>query len=80
LPEKEQIRAIPCEVYSRIVGYYRPVDSWNRGKKEEFKQRVVAELPGEAGLEEISETSSDEHSHGTGASKFGGALVASLGA
>ncbi|MBN2422566.1 ribonucleoside triphosphate reductase [Candidatus Woesearchaeota archaeon] len=30
-----------CEVYSRIVGYYRPVDQWNSGKKEEFKQRVM---------------------------------------
>jgi ribonucleoside-triphosphate reductase len=29
----------PCEVYSRIVGYYRPVQQWNLGKQEEFKQR-----------------------------------------
>ncbi len=29
-----------CEVYSRIVGYYRPVDHWNAGKKEEFKERL----------------------------------------
>jgi len=28
-----------CEVYSRIVGYLRPVDQWNEGKQEEFKQR-----------------------------------------
>lgn len=25
-----------CEVYSRVVGYYRPVQRWNEGKKEEF--------------------------------------------
>lgn len=30
-----------CEVYSRIVGYLRPVQQWNKGKVEEFKQRVV---------------------------------------
>jgi len=30
---------IPCEVYSRCVGYLRPVDQWNIGKQEEFKQR-----------------------------------------
>jgi ribonucleoside-triphosphate reductase (formate) len=30
-----------CEVYSRIVGYHRPVQNWNRGKKEEFKMRQV---------------------------------------
>jgi hypothetical protein len=28
-----------CEVYSRIVGYLRPVDNWNKGKKQEFKDR-----------------------------------------
>ena len=29
----------PCEVYSRIVGYIRPVSQWNEGKKQEFKER-----------------------------------------
>lgn len=29
----------PCEVYSRIVGYLRPVKQWNLGKQEEFKNR-----------------------------------------
>jgi len=29
----------PCEVYSRIVGYLRPVSQWNNGKQEEFKER-----------------------------------------
>lgn len=28
-----------CEVYSRVVGYLRPVSNWNKGKQEEFKQR-----------------------------------------
>ena len=28
-----------CEVYSRVVGYLRPVKQWNPGKKEEFSQR-----------------------------------------
>ena len=27
------------EVYSRIVGYFRPITNWNKGKKEEFKDR-----------------------------------------
>jgi len=26
----------PAEVYSRIVGYYRSVRNWNRGKREEY--------------------------------------------
>jgi len=28
------------EVFSRVVGYIRPVQSWNRGKQEEFKNRL----------------------------------------
>ena len=31
----------PTEVYSRITGYYRPVQNWNDGKQQEFKDRVV---------------------------------------
>lgn len=30
-----------CEIYSRITGYYRPVQNWNAGKTEEFKDRKV---------------------------------------
>lgn len=33
-----------CEVYSRIVGYLRPVSQWNDGKQSEFSQRKVAHL------------------------------------
>lgn len=32
------------EVYSRIVGYLRPVNYWNKGKKEEFKDRKYIKL------------------------------------
>lgn len=28
-----------CEVYSRVVGYIRPVQQWNKGKKKEFADR-----------------------------------------
>ncbi len=28
-----------CEVYTRIVGYFRPVQQWNEGKTEEYKER-----------------------------------------
>lgn len=28
-----------CEVYSRVVGYYRPVQCWNKGKRQEFEDR-----------------------------------------
>ena len=32
------------EVYSRITGYYRPVQNWNDGKCEEFKDRKVYDI------------------------------------
>ncbi len=40
------------EVYSRITGYYRPVQNWNVGKSQEFKERKLynietSRLPGE---------------------------------
>ena len=31
----------PTEVYSRITGYYRPVQNWNEGKTQEFKERKL---------------------------------------
>ncbi len=31
----------PAEVYSRITGYYRPVQNWNDGKAEEYKERKL---------------------------------------
>lgn len=34
----------PCEVYSRIVGYLRPVVQWNSGKQQEFKERKTFKL------------------------------------
>jgi len=37
----------PCEVYSRVVGYLRPVSQWNKGKKEEFKDRTEFAIPKE---------------------------------
>lgn len=29
-----------CEVYSRVVGYIRPVQNWNVGKQAEYKDRT----------------------------------------
>ncbi|HRY52322.1 MAG TPA: ribonucleoside triphosphate reductase [Candidatus Portnoybacteria bacterium] len=31
----------PCEVYSRVVGYIRPIQQWHPGKQDEFKARLV---------------------------------------
>ena len=32
-------KKIPVETYSRVVGFFRPVHEWNKGKKEEFNDR-----------------------------------------
>lgn len=36
------------EVYSRITGYYRPVQNWNDGKSQEYKDRKVYNVTGES--------------------------------
>ena len=33
-----------AEVYSRITGYYRPVQNWNDGKAQEYKDRLVYDI------------------------------------
>jgi ribonucleoside-triphosphate reductase len=33
-----------CEIYSRVVGYLRPVNQWNKGKQEEFSLRKMFSL------------------------------------
>jgi anaerobic ribonucleoside-triphosphate reductase len=34
-----EMKKVPCEVYSRIVGYFRPIRNWNKGKRQEFVER-----------------------------------------
>ena len=50
-------RQIPCQVYSRVVGYLRPLDSWNLAKRQEFKDRVAYKMPKE---EEMSHDATEE--------------------
>ncbi len=45
---------IPCEVYSRIVGYLRPVQNWHQGKQQEFAERQTFQVPGAVQREEAS--------------------------
>ena len=33
-----------AEVYTRVVGYYRPVSLWNKGKQAEYRDRKVFRL------------------------------------
>jgi len=32
-------KKVPCEVYSRVTGYLRPVQNWNDGKRQEWEDR-----------------------------------------
>ena len=42
-----------CEVYSRVVGYYRSINNWNLGKRSEFYDRLTFEMLGE--LKDVAE-------------------------
>ena len=44
-----------CEVYSRVVGYLRPVGQWNRGKQQEFTDRKTFEKTSSKEVIEICE-------------------------
>jgi anaerobic ribonucleoside-triphosphate reductase len=35
----------PCEVWTRVMGYHRPVSSFNRGKKGEYAERTCFAEP-----------------------------------
>lgn len=40
----ENVRGTETEVYARIVGYYRSIRNWNKGKKDEYKHRKLFEV------------------------------------
>jgi len=39
--EELEKKRTKCQVFSRVVGYIRPISSWNLGKQEEFKDRKL---------------------------------------
>ena len=39
--EMKDVHGSQCEVFSRVVGYLRPVQCWNKGKKQEYFQRKM---------------------------------------
>ena len=47
------------EVYSRITGYYRPIQNWNDGKAQEFKDRKVYEI-GSSHMQKSAEIQAEE--------------------
>jgi ribonucleoside-triphosphate reductase len=58
---EEKDKQIPCEVYSRVVGYLRPVQSWNDAKQAEFyERRMFDEAVGEEEKEELCQQSDSD--------------------
>ena len=43
--ELDTVRGDDTEVYARIVGYYRSVRNWNKGKRDEYNQRLSFTVP-----------------------------------
>lgn len=48
LKDSERTR---CEVWSRVMGYYRPVSAWNAGKQSEQAERISFREPPAARLD-----------------------------
>ena len=51
----------PTEVYSRITGYYRPVQNWNDGKAEEFRTRKLYKIVTPTMIQTVSEAQEAVH-------------------
>ena len=49
------------EVYSRITGYYRPVQNWNDGKAQEYKDRLVYNIDHSTITREILQKRAEEN-------------------
>lgn len=58
----------PTEVYSRITGYYRPVQNWNTGKAQEFKERETYDF-NEASRAKVNGPATHDAQNGKGDSK-----------
>ncbi len=59
------------EVYSRITGYYRPVQNWNDGKLQEYKERKVYDI----GASRLTHTGPETEERGAEPAASGGAAA-----
>jgi anaerobic ribonucleoside-triphosphate reductase len=39
--EEKEVKGTECEVFARVCGFFTPVKQWNKGKAQEFKERVT---------------------------------------
>lgn len=42
--EMKEVKGTKCEVYSRVVGYLRPVQNFNKGKRVEYGMRKTYKI------------------------------------
>lgn len=42
--EENKKQRQPCEIYSRVVGYIRPIDQWNPGQRSMYESRLTFEI------------------------------------
>lgn len=62
LVDKNQVRAVRCDIYSRICGYFTPTNLWNLGKKDEFALRhVISNMDVERAVERSNDNADDNH-------------------
>ena len=45
MAENAKATGVPCQVFSRVVGYLSPVNGWHAGKQQEFRERKVFQVP-----------------------------------
>jgi len=55
------VKKIKCRVFSRVVGFYTATEGWNKGKKQEWIDRVVYDL-GKVGDVDLSGLGKPERS------------------
>lgn len=51
--ERPKAWRVKCAIFSRVVGYYAPLDNWNAGKVAEFNQRRTYSVPTAGQLEQL---------------------------
>lgn len=50
------VKGSETEVYTRIVGYYRSVNNWNKGKRDEYNKRKLFSQPGRVSMREAADS------------------------
>jgi len=44
IEKKKNLLQIPCEIWQRVVGFYRPLSEANKGKQSEIKDRKLFDV------------------------------------